>query len=88
MNIFQKLHTADAMDIEHVELKGFSRSIAELEWLLLILVILYIVVPANYISDTWLILKSCLLFAGFVLAFRYLNFYRNETRWIVEYRQN
>jgi diguanylate cyclase (GGDEF)-like protein len=81
MNIFQKLHTADAMDVEHVELRGFSRSIAELEWLLLILVILYTVVPGNYVTDTWLIIKSCLLFGGFVLAFRYLNFYKRETRW-------
>ena len=81
MNIFQKLHTADAMDVEHVELRGFSRSIAELEWLLLILVILYTVVPGNYVSDNWLIIKTCLAFAGFVLAYRYLNFYKRETRW-------
>ena len=81
MNIFQKLRTADAMDVEHVELRGFSRSIAELEWLLLILVILYTVVPGNYVSDTWLIIKSCMIFAGFVLAYRYLNFYKRETRW-------
>ena len=81
MNIFQKLHTADAMDVEHVELRGFSRSIAELEWLLLILVILYTVVPGNYVADNWLIIKTCLAFAGFVLAYRYLNFYKRETRW-------
>lgn len=81
MNIFQKLHTADAMDVEHVELRGFSRSIAELEWLLLILVILYTVVPGNYVTDNWLIIKTCLAFAGFVLAYRYLNFYKRETRW-------
>lgn len=81
MNIFQKLHNADAIDVEHVELRGFSRSIAELEWLLLILVILYTVVPGNYVSDNWLIIKTCLFFAGFVLAYRYLNFYKRETRW-------
>lgn len=81
MNIFQKLHNADAMDVEHVELRGFSRSIAELEWLLLILVILYVVVPGNFVSDNWLIIKTCLFFAGFVLAYRYLNFYKRETRW-------
>ena len=69
------------MDIEHVELRGFSRSIAELEWLLLILVVLYTVVPGNFITDQWTILQSCIYFAGFVLAFRYLNFYERETRW-------
>lgn len=81
MNIFQKLHNADAMDVEHIELRGFSRSIAELEWLLLILVILYSVVPGNYASDNWSIIKTCMAFAGFVLAFRYMNFYKRETRW-------
>lgn len=81
MKIFGKIDFNNGMDIEHVELKGFSRSIAELEWLLLILVILYTVVPQNYVSDKWLIIKSCVFFAGFVLAFRYLNFYEKETRW-------
>lgn len=81
MNILQRLQAADEMDVEHVELKGFSRSIAELEWLLLILVILYIVVPGNYVTDKWLIIKTCIYFAGFVLAFRYLNFYERESRW-------
>lgn len=71
----------DQLNVEHVELKGFSRSIAELEWLLLILVILYNVVPGNVIDDKWLMIKSCMFFAGFVLAFRYLNFYEKETRW-------
>lgn len=79
--LLQKMPVANEMDIEHVELRGFSRSVAELEWLLLILVILYTVVPENYVSDKWLILKSCLYFAGFVLAFRYLNFYKKEARW-------
>ena len=81
MNIFEKLHTADAVDVDHIELRGFSRSIAELEWLLLILVILYTVVPGNYVSDNWSIIKTCMAFAGFVLAYRYLNFYKRETRW-------
>jgi len=81
MKIFGKINVIEEMDVEHVELKGFSRSIAELEWLLLILVILYTVVPGNFVADQWLIIKSCLYFSGFVLAFRYLNFYKRETRW-------
>lgn len=81
MNILKRLQTADELDVEHVELRGFSRSIAELEWLLLVLVILYIAVPGNYVTDKWLIIKTCIYFAGFVLAFRYLNFYERESRW-------
>ncbi len=76
-----KFRFADELNIEIVELKGFSRSIAELEWLLLILVILYVVTPGTIVEDEWLIIKSSLLFGGFVLALRYLNFYRRETRW-------
>lgn len=81
MNILDKFGKSDQVNIEYAELRGFSRSIAELEWLLLILVVLYVVVPGNYVTDTWLIIKSCVFFAGFVLAFRYLNFYEKETRW-------
>jgi len=81
MKILDKLHFTDEINVEQVELKGFSRSVAELEWLLLILVILYATVPDTLIEDKWLIIKSSLYFAGFVLAFHYLNFYKRETRW-------
>lgn len=81
MKVLERIHNINDIDVERVELKGFSRSIAELEWLLLILVILYIAVPGNYVVDTWLIIHSCIYFAGFVLAFRYLNFYERESRW-------
>lgn len=79
--IFDKFTFIGQMDIEQVELKGFSRSFAELEWLLLVLILLYTVAPGAYIENQWIILKYSLGFAGFVLAFRYLNFYRKETRW-------
>lgn len=71
----------DENDVDIVELKGFSRSVAELEWLLLILVILYLVTPGTTVESEWLIIKSSMFFGLFVLAFRYLNFYRRETRW-------
>ncbi len=81
MKIKDLIKITDNTDVDHIELRGFSRSIAELEWLLLILVILYTVIPGNYVVDKWEILKSCVYFAGFVLAFRYLNFYEKEKRW-------
>jgi diguanylate cyclase (GGDEF)-like protein len=68
-------------DIEQEELRGFSRSIAEIEWLLLILGILYLFVPTAVISDRGEVIGTMVAFAGFVLAFRYVNFYRSETRW-------
>lgn len=81
MDITEKLRLEEEFSVENVELKGFSRSVAELEWLLLILVILYVVTPGAFVEDKWQIIQSCMYFAGFVLAFRYLNFYKRETRW-------
>ena len=81
MKVFGKLNLIDQLDVEQIELKGFSRSFAELEWLLLVLVLLYSVAPGVYIENQWIILKYSLGFAAFVLAFRYLNFYKKETRW-------
>ena len=81
MQIFGKFDLIERVDIERIELKGFSRSFAELEWLLLVLVLLYTVASGVYIESQWIILKYSIGFAAFVLAFRYLNFYQNETRW-------
>ena len=81
MDIGDKFHLSGEISVEAAELKGFSRSIAELEWLLLTLVILYLVTPGAIVVDDWLIIKSSLLFGGFVLAFRFLNFYKYESRW-------
>ncbi len=81
LNTHKKFQPGDEDDVEIIELRGFSRSIAELEWLLLILVILYLVTPGTTVENDWLIIKSGLLFGLFVLAFRYLNFFRRETRW-------
>ncbi|HTP94696.1 MAG TPA: GGDEF domain-containing protein [Burkholderiales bacterium] len=66
--------------IEHEELKGFTRTVAEIEWLLAILVLLYQVVrgdPANAAP----VLIALALFAGFVMGFHYVNFSRRQTRW-------
>lgn len=85
MKLFEKFNMdiaiAGQVDVEQVELKGFSRSFAELEWLLLVLVLLYSVAPGAHTGNQWVILQHSLWFAAFVLAFRYLNFYKTETRW-------
>ncbi len=81
VNTNTNLNVSTDEHIDIVELKGFSRSVAELEWLLLILVILYLVVPGNLVVNEAAIIKSALGFGLFVLGFRYLNFYRLEARW-------
>jgi len=67
--------------LEADELKGFSRTIAEIEWLLVILVLLYQVVqePGNQSSGA--VYWGLLVFSAFVIGFRYFNIYRTESRW-------
>lgn len=61
------------LDIEQIELKGFSRSIAEIEWLLLVLVILYYVSPEAGVANPFGLVLAMVGFALFVLGFHYLN---------------
>ncbi|MGB5260273.1 MAG: GGDEF domain-containing protein [Gammaproteobacteria bacterium] len=72
----------EQMNTDHdaEELKGFSRSMAELQWLLLILVMLYFFIPIREIANTDALLVTMVSYAVFVLVFRYLNFQARETR--------
>lgn len=63
------------------ELKGFSRTIAEIEWLLLILVLLQQLSQDDDAGSRGLVLVSLLIYGCFVLAFRYVNLYRRESQW-------
>lgn len=63
------------------ELRGFSRSMAELQWLLIILAILYFFIPTRPISDTNAMIITLVCYSGLVMLFRYLNFHARETRW-------
>ena len=67
-------------DFDAEELKGLSRSMAELQWLLLILVILYFFIPIREISNTDALMVTMVAYALFVLVFRYFNFKVRETR--------
>lgn len=63
------------------QLRGFARSMAEIEWLVLILVLLYLLVPGTLITDRELLILAMVLFAAFVVVFHYANFFRREARW-------
>jgi len=73
--------TFEKVNLEQMELQGFSRSMAELEWLLLILSLLYYVSPGAVIDDRWVVMVAMILFALFTLAFHYFKFFHVETRW-------
>src|SRR5256886_12418665 len=68
--------------IEQEELRGISRTVAEIHWLLLILVLLYIVFGgARDDAEAGAAVSAGLFFyAALVMSFRYANFYRRETR--------
>ncbi len=65
---------------EKEELKGFSRSMSELQWLLLILVILYFFIPIRPISNHDGLVLTMVCYSGFILLFRYFNFHTRESR--------
>jgi diguanylate cyclase (GGDEF)-like protein len=75
------LATALASSITSEELKGFTRSMAELQWLLLILAILYFFIPTRPITDSDSLIISMVSYAAFVMLFRYMNFQTRESRW-------
>ena len=71
------------ISIEQEELRGISRTVAEIHWLLLILVLLYLVFGGERGDPEADAAVSAGLFfyAALVMGFRYANFYKRETRW-------
>jgi diguanylate cyclase (GGDEF)-like protein len=59
------------LEIEQAQLRGFARSVAEVEWLLLILVVLYLFIADPALARSPNVLGALLGFAVFVLLFRY-----------------
>lgn len=79
--MFKGNDISDIFNIEQLELKGFTRSIAEIEWLLLILVLLYYVSPTAQIANPAGMIASMIAFSVFVVGFHYLNFFTLPARW-------
>src|SRR4029077_19424250 len=71
------------VSIEQEELRGISRTVAEIHWLLVILVLVYQVFGGERDDPESAAAVSAGLFfyAALVMSFRYANFYRRETRW-------
>jgi diguanylate cyclase (GGDEF)-like protein len=59
------------LEIEQAQLRGFARSVAEVEWLLLILVVLYLIIVDPALAGSVGVVGVLLGFAAFVLLFRY-----------------
>jgi diguanylate cyclase (GGDEF)-like protein len=67
------------LEIEQAQLRGFARTVAEVEWLLLILVVLYLFVANPALARSVGVLSVLLGFAAFVLVFRYARPFAKHT---------
>ena len=61
------------------ELKGFARTIAEIEWLLLVLVLVYLVAVHPEGDGDVAIYAALFFLAAFILSFHYINFYKEAS---------
>src|SRR5689334_10476342 len=71
------------VSIEQEELRGIARTVAEIHWLLLILVLLYVIFGGarDDSAETAAVWMGIFFYAALVMSFRYANFYKRETRW-------
>jgi len=69
--------------LEQEELRGISRTIAEMHWLLLILVLLYVIFGGPDKEAEAAIATALVFYAAFVMVFRFANFYKRWSRWKV-----
>jgi len=67
--------------IEQEELRGISRSVGEIEWLLMIVVLLYYAFGGIDVEDQPVIVLAMVLYASCIMGFRYANFFKHESRW-------
>lgn len=62
-------------------LSGFSRTIAEIQWLLLVLMMFYLVVGQVEENIKTILLGGLCAFAAFVMVFHYFNFFAKANVW-------
>lgn len=67
-------------EVQTVELKGFARNIAEIEWLLAVLALLYVLAIGSAPGTRDMLLGAIAFFAVFIVVFRHLPFFRRDTR--------
>jgi len=62
-------------------MRDFSRTVAEIEWLLVILVLLFHVFQDSNEDNTVAIYTGLIAFSALIIAFHYLNFVHRPGRW-------
>ncbi len=77
------MNNDEIINIDFEELRGISRTVAELHWLLLILVLLFLAFGGTTEDNESAVSAALFVYGAFVLGFRYTNFGRRESRWKV-----
>ncbi len=67
--------------LEQEELRAISRTVAEIEWLLLLLVLLYQVFGGPTGEGRIGIAMALCFYGAFIISFHYVNFYSTAARW-------
>lgn len=68
-------------DLEFTELRDFSRTVAEIEWLLVILVLLYHVIQDRSNDNAVAIYSGLIAFSAVIIGIHYVNIARKPGRW-------
>jgi diguanylate cyclase (GGDEF)-like protein len=77
-----KIHE-DFSSVEQEELKGIARTVSEIEWLLLVWILLFQVAEQGSDISRSAIGMALFPYGAFILAFHYINFNFRESRWKV-----
>lgn len=67
-------------------ISGFRRTIGEIEWLLLALVLFFLVVGNVNELEKPILVSASALYGGFVIAFQYWNFFRETKQWKIAFQ--
>jgi diguanylate cyclase (GGDEF)-like protein len=80
MNAITK-ETETLTSFEQEELRGITRSVGEIEWLLLIVVLLYYVFGGTEADDKPVVVLAMVLYVASIMGLRYATFFKRESRW-------
>lgn len=72
---------ADERSIYRQEMQGFSRVLASIEWLLVILVMLYVKLPGDFVQNENAVIAGLALQVGCILFFHYIWPSSSRVRW-------
>ncbi|MDP2133977.1 MAG: GGDEF domain-containing protein [Sulfuritalea sp.] len=73
--------TGTRTSFQQEELRGIARSVGEIEWLLLIVVLLYHVFGGTEPDDKPMVVLSMVIYVMLIMGFRYATFFKRESRW-------